>query len=63
MAVWASVKGLDEYCRVGIVGSLKFKKLYVSDIDANKTYVYDIAGAGKLTNKNFMLWVQVQFLI
>ena len=35
----------------GIVGSLKFKKLYVSDIDANKTYVYDIAGAGKLTNK------------
>lgn len=35
----------------GIVGSLKFKKLYVSDIDANKTYVYDISGAGKLTNK------------
>ena len=35
----------------GIVGSLKFKKLYVSDIDANKTYVYDIARAGKLTNK------------
>jgi gluconolactonase len=29
---------------------LKFKKLYVSDIDANKTYVYE-AGAGKLTNK------------
>ena len=35
----------------GIVGSQKLKKLYVSDIDANKTYVYDIAGAGKLTNK------------
>ena len=35
----------------GIVGSLNFKQLYVSDIDANKTYVYDIAGAGKLTNK------------
>ena len=35
----------------GIVGSLKFKKLYVSDIDANKTYVYDIVGTGKLTNK------------
>lgn len=35
----------------GIVGSLKFKKLYVSDIDANKTYVYDISGTGKLTNK------------
>jgi gluconolactonase len=26
----------------GIVGSQKLKKLYVSDIDANKTYVYDI---------------------
>ena len=35
----------------GIVGSQKFKKLYVSDIDANKTYVYDIIGEGKLTNK------------
>ena len=35
----------------GIVGSQKFKKLYVSDIDANKTYVYDIKGDGKLTNK------------
>ena len=35
----------------GIVGSQKFKKLYVSDIDAHKTYVYDIQGDGKLTNK------------
>ncbi|MFT3919691.1 SMP-30/gluconolactonase/LRE family protein [Cloacibacterium sp.] len=35
----------------GIVGSLKFKKLYVSDIDANKTFVYDILGEGKLGNK------------
>jgi gluconolactonase len=35
----------------GIVGSHKLKKLYVSDIDANKTYVYDIQGDGKLTNK------------
>ena len=35
----------------GIVGSLKFKKLYVSDIDAHKTYVYDIQGDGKLANK------------
>ena len=35
----------------GIVGSQKFKKLYVSDIDANKTYVYDIQGDGKLINK------------
>ena len=43
---------LDTFTQLnGIVGSLKFKKLYVSDIDANKTYVYDIAGAGKLTNK------------
>ena len=35
----------------GIVGSRKLKKLYVSDIDANKTYVYDIQGDGELTNK------------
>jgi len=35
----------------GIVGSQKLKKLYVSDIDANKTYVFDIQGDGKLTNK------------
>ena len=35
----------------GIVGSQKLKKLYVSDIDANKTYVYDIIGEGKLGNK------------
>lgn len=35
----------------GIVGSQKFNKLYVSDIDANKTYVYDILGDGKLANK------------
>jgi len=35
----------------GIVGSQKLKKLYVSDIDANKTYVYDIQGDGKLSNK------------
>ena len=43
---------LDTFTQLnGIVGSLKFKKLYVSDIDANKTYVYDISGAGKLTNK------------
>jgi gluconolactonase len=35
----------------GIVGSEKFKKLYVSDIDAGKTYVYDILGEGKLSEK------------
>ena len=38
----------------GIVGSQKLKKLYVSDIDANKTYVYDIQGDGKLTNKKLL---------
>jgi len=35
----------------GIVGTEKFKKLYVSDIDAGKTYVYDILGEGKLSEK------------
>lgn len=35
----------------GIIGSETFKKLYVSDIDAGKTYVYDILGEGKLSEK------------
>ena len=35
----------------GIIGSETLKKLYVSDIDANKTYVYDILGNGKLSEK------------
>ncbi|MDF2932567.1 MAG: SMP-30/gluconolactonase/LRE family protein [Chryseobacterium sp.] len=35
----------------GIIGSIKSKKLYVSDIDAGKTYVYDILGEGKLSEK------------
>ena len=35
----------------GIVGSEKYKKLYVSDIDAGKTYVYDNLGEGKLSEK------------
>lgn len=35
----------------GIVGSEKLKKLYISDIDAGKTYVYDILGEGKLSEK------------
>lgn len=35
----------------GIVGSEKLKKLYVSDIDAGKTYVYNILGEGKLSEK------------
>lgn len=38
----------------GIIGSEKFKKLFVSDIKAGKTYVYDILGEGKLSaNKLF----------
>jgi len=35
----------------GIIGSEKLKKLYVSDIDAGKTYVYQILGEGKLSEK------------
>ncbi|MDH6253103.1 gluconolactonase [Chryseobacterium sp. H1D6B] len=35
----------------GIAGSEKFKKLYVSDIDAGKTYVYDILSEGQLSEK------------
>lgn len=35
----------------GIVGSEKFRKLYVSDIDAGKTYVYDMLEEGKLSEK------------
>lgn len=35
----------------GIVGSEKFKKLYVSDIDAKKTYEYDILDEGRLSEK------------
>jgi gluconolactonase len=38
----------------------KFKKLYVSDIDAGKTYVYDILGEGKLSEKTFLKWVQTE---
>jgi len=35
----------------GIIGSETLKKLYVSDIDAGKTYVYDILNEGKLSGK------------
>lgn len=35
----------------GIVGSKKLKKLYISDINAGKTYVYNIVGEGKLSEK------------
>ena len=46
------ILALDEFKQPnGIIGSEKFKKLYVSDIDSNKTFVYDIIGEGKLSNK------------
>ncbi|MEC5158089.1 SMP-30/gluconolactonase/LRE family protein [Chryseobacterium sp. MP_3.2] len=35
----------------GIIGSVTLKKLFVSDFGANKTFVYDILGAGKLSEK------------
>ena len=35
----------------GIVGSPDGKLLYIADIKANKTYVYEIQNDGKLTNK------------
>ena len=35
----------------GIVGSSRHNQLFVSDIDAGKTYVYDILGEGKLSEK------------
>lgn len=35
----------------GIIGSNKLNKLYVSDIEAKKTFVYDILGEGKLSTK------------
>ena len=35
----------------GIIGSEKMKKLYVSDINAGKTYVYDLLGEGRLSEK------------
>lgn len=36
----------------GIIGKPNGKKLYVADIKADKTYVYDIGKDGTLTNKN-----------
>ena len=46
------IQVLDQFTQPnGIIGSNTLKKLYVSDIDANKTYVYDIVGEGKLANK------------
>ena len=39
----------------GIVGSPDGKQLYVADIGANKTYVYDIEEDGYLTNKRLFV--------
>lgn len=39
----------------GIVGTPDGKKLYVSDIGANKTYVYDIEEDGYLTNRTLFV--------
>lgn len=46
------VKKIDTFTQPnGIAGSEKYRKLYVSDIDAGKTYVYDILDAGELSEK------------
>lgn len=39
----------------GIIGTPDGKKLFVADIEAGKTWVYDIAGAGKLENKRLFV--------
>jgi len=39
----------------GIIGTKDGKKLYVADIGANKTYVYDIAKDGSLKNKTLFV--------
>ncbi|MDQ6478422.1 SMP-30/gluconolactonase/LRE family protein [Dyadobacter sp. LHD-138] len=39
----------------GIIGTADGKKLYVADIGANKTYLYDIAKDGSLTNKTLFV--------
>ena len=39
----------------GIVGTPDGKHLYVSDIRASKTYVYDIAADGTLTNRQLFV--------
>lgn len=47
-----TVTAFDSYVQPnGIVGSNKLKKLYVSDLYGEKTYVYDIVGEGKLANR------------
>ncbi len=39
----------------GIIGSKDGKKLFVADIGANKTYVYDIEDAGKISNRRLFV--------
>lgn len=47
-----TVRAIDAFTQPnGIIGSNQLKKLYVSDIDAAKTYVYNILGDGKLSDK------------
>lgn len=47
-----AISKLDTFVQPnGIIGSERLKKLFVSDIDARKTYVYDIVGEGKLSEK------------
>nr|WP_310590430.1 SMP-30/gluconolactonase/LRE family protein [Dyadobacter sp. NIV53] len=39
----------------GIIGTKDGKKLYVADIGADKTYVYDVTADGSLTNKTLFV--------
>jgi gluconolactonase len=39
----------------GIIGTRDNKRLYVSDIEAGKTYSYDILPGGKLTNRDLFI--------
>ncbi len=43
---------IDDFVRPnGIIGDIKNGKLYISDIDDDKIWVYDIEAPGKLSNK------------
>ena len=39
----------------GIIGSKDGKKLYIADIGANKTYVYDVASDASLSNRTLFV--------
>lgn len=54
--VTGKVTILDQFTQPnGIIGNPKTNKLYVADINADKTYVYDILGNGKLGNKKVFI--------